>query len=1164
MATTDLLLELQKDAFKLDDDNERKLISAILKVLQDSSGEVQNLAVKCVQRAVERCKERSQDLIIMELTRMTTEANNSKDERIREIASLGLKSAVQSLSIASPIGRKVASSLINTLCERGNSVPVITDALDVLATLIAKQAPTLQALSEPAANAALEYLGHDRQPVRKRAINSLSMIIETSGPLLQENVLSRVIELLARDPPIKPDLLKSVLQAIGALATVRSTQQLKNIISIIFKLAEDEDDELRESALSALEAILRKSPGAVNNLEQLMVIFTNSIKHDPNYCEEFDDDDEEEDEEDDEDQEDYSDDDDVSWKVRRSASRALNAMMSSASNVDLIMSASGTLLLQRMREREESVLVEIIAAFITFVSLSGPKIEKYFEDSNLFASQMIRKLSSSNKKIAKSVVATLSLMVEKCPNYICMESVQLLPHICKLMNDNSPSVRLEVLSFFTKYAKTVDQEIAAAASSLIVPTLESAIKDSFYRIAAEGLRVLLLLVQKGANCSNSSTVTAALEKLQLTDIDQDVKDSTILCAGALLAKNQVPSSSVEKTIRILAERMSNEMTRISALKALSEAFQNSMIGTYLLKYVSDHLLTLSSFLRKSNRQLRTLTLSFLKNLVAGGCRNVDQVLVEVPPLITEGDLYVAQLAIELASACISAKEAENEQITQKCLELVKSSLLQGKPLIALENYLTQLAKFYPKRYKPTVRQLTDSIYSNKISNRNEIANSAKCLAAFTYSWGLNTQSSVENAVQPVVEQFMSDVESSQIESVEQFALLALGEIGSKVPLGEVVVKHQLQQFTRASESVKMSAAIGIGLVTSGNLAQLMPLLLNSLSSCDSPQISYLTLVSIREATKNASDDTLRPFANDLFTKLQEYADASEEGSRNVLAECLGRIVSVEPSLCVFLQEKCLAKDFRIRQTQLATAKNSCHLKQIDIPSFLALLSDPKIQVIKSAIAFMNSEAHNNADALKRHLTKEVLESLYKETKIRQDLIREVMMGPFKHTIDDGLEIRKAAFECLYSLLDSCHNEIDVDILLDNVENGYNDDYDVKLLTYLILLRVIQQSPSSISSRIVKFCEHTKKILNLRVKQDAVNQEAERSEELKRAVVRVVAHISNSSTDILIDTNSTRAYQDTIRLIQNFPELSKFLEQERKSSQQLVFTVSESKSDQMEF
>lgn len=71
-----------------------------------------------------------------------------------------------------------------------------------------------------------------------------------------------------------------------------------------------------------------------------------------------------------------------------------------------------------------------------------------------------------------------------------------------------------------------------------------------------------------------------------------------------------------------------------------------------------------------------------------------------------------------------------------------------------------------------------------------------------------------------------------------------------------------------------------------------------------------------------------------------------------------------------------------------------------------MISDPTIPVIKSAIAFMNSEAHNNAEVLKRHLTKDVLESLYKETKVRPDLIREVMMGPFKHTIDDGLEIRK--------------------------------------------------------------------------------------------------------------------------------------------------------------
>lgn len=46
MATNDLMLELQKDSIKLDEDIERKVVSMLLRLLEDKNGEVQNLAVK--------------------------------------------------------------------------------------------------------------------------------------------------------------------------------------------------------------------------------------------------------------------------------------------------------------------------------------------------------------------------------------------------------------------------------------------------------------------------------------------------------------------------------------------------------------------------------------------------------------------------------------------------------------------------------------------------------------------------------------------------------------------------------------------------------------------------------------------------------------------------------------------------------------------------------------------------------------------------------------------------------------------------------------------------------------------------------------------------------------------------------------------------------------
>lgn len=74
------------------------------------------------------------------------------------------------------------------------------------------------------------------------------------------------------------------------------------------------------------------------------------------------------------------------------------------------------------------------------------------------------------------------------------------------------------------------------------------------------------------------------------------------------------------------------------------------------------------------------------------------------------------------------------------------------------------------------------------------------------------------------------------------------------------------------------------------------------------------------------------------------------------------------------------------------------------------------------------------------------------------------MGPFKHTVDDGLDIRKAAFECMYTLLDSCLDRIDIFEFLRHVEDGLNDHYDIKMLTYLMAVRLAHLCPSAVLQR----------------------------------------------------------------------------------------------------
>nr|XP_046197883.1 cullin-associated NEDD8-dissociated protein 1-like [Oncorhynchus gorbuscha] len=93
------------------------------------------------------------------------------------------------------------------------------------------------------------------------------------------------------------------------------------------------------------------------------------------------------------------------------------------------------------------------------------------------------------------------------------------------------------------------------------------------------------------------------------------------------------------------------------------------------------------------------------------------------------------------------------------------------------------------------------------------------------------------------------------------------------------------------------------------------------------------------------------------------------------------------------------------------------------------------------------------------------------------------MGPFKHTVDDGLDIRKAAFECMYTLLDSCLDRLDIFEFLNHVEDGLKDHYDIKMLTFLMLARLSTLCPSAVLQRLDRLVEPLRATCTTKVRPD---------------------------------------------------------------------------------
>lgn len=192
---------------------------------------------------------------------------------------------------------------------------------------------------------------------------------------------------------------------------------------------------------------------------------------------------------------------------------------------------------------------------------------------------------------------------------------------------------------------------------------------------------------------------------------------------------------------------------------------------------------------------------------------------------------------------------------------------------------------------------------------------------------------------------------------------------------------------------------------------------------------------------------------------------------------------------------------------------------------LTVLQDQDMEIRRLAMTTLNSAAHNKPDLILPHLG-QLVPFVMTESVIKPELIREVQMGPFKHKVDDGLEVRKSAYETLYALMETAFSRMGSLEFYNRVIAGLNDDNDIRALCNLMLSKLIVIDPEETTRRLDTIAECYRKTLSTKLKDGAVKQEVEKQEEANKSVLRLSLLLAEKTKTTLPSAGTGGAVQNT--------------------------------------
>jgi len=535
----------------------------------------------------------------------------------------------------------------------------------------------------------------------------------------------------------------------------------------------------------------------------------------------------------------------------------------------------------------------------------------------------------------------------------------------------------------------------------------------------------------------------------------------------------------------------------------------------------------------------------------------DSMLKYLGDIIAEvADLHTCDLSLSTSNSILKKRPSTGplvkKHILPAALTLAVCPVLQNPALSSLLTLLQVIVTSKAVHFDQLRGMLVDKLDSNDNKNSKQvISNLAECIATVAAVAPASKQKIFLKSVISTIKKFDDAQSNSQS---AQLNLLVSGDFGRKVDLSSMpgmsdsLQKIYFQSFDSSTEDIKHAAALALGRASVGDIDVFLPGILDLFEKSSAKKQQYLLLSSLREfihcyREKDGGGENISSSVPLILPHLEKNCESDEEGVRSMVAECLGLLACLEPSMILPVLEILATKESEkkalLRWTVGKAVKfaiggqiSSTELA-LSMPIFLGLLKEDDLAVKHIALLMVYSAVHHAPQLVVGLMREQILPHLYELAELNME--RKIDLGPFKHTVDDALPLRKAALSVFATCLTSCPTSLDIPAFMPVVAKALADVEDVQLQTHSVVISMCDRYSIPLVAAADTFVVPLEKTVNKK-KGQKTGTELERVYEWIKSGLRVMLALSK-----LDGAMNQRKFAEFVERINNSSKHRIFLE-----------------------